>query len=112
MARFMSLNSAVAGSSSFAATDIFALLRTDSDVSADDGRSSVAFGAEFLATATCVLELLRGRLADFATGTEFLVLVAGSGTNAVAFGFAGTVPSKQICDPHRCKFAWVGAGMA
>src|SRR3982074_3829565 len=85
IARFMSPNSADAGSSIFAATEIFALFRTGSELSAGrlDAAASVLVGAcAVLARSARSPDLADDGVVGLATVARFAPAVAG-GPNAV-----------------------------
>src|ERR1700745_2003314 len=100
IARFMSLNSADAGFSIFAAIEIFALFRMGSDASSIRSDTE-AGGCSFLMRSVVLPDLAAAsRLPDFAAVTDFACAAAGFFAIAVDFGGIGGLTamlSKQPC---------------
>ena len=113
IARFMSLNSADAGSSIFAAIEIFALFKTGSDVSSIRSDTELVGGGAALMRSVVLRDLAAAsRSPGFAAVADFAFAVAGFFANAVGFGCIGgltAILSKQPCEVHSCKLACDGA---
>src|ERR1700692_1077278 len=111
VARFMSLNSADAGFSIFAAIEIFALFRTGSDASAirsDTEMLILVGGGAVLTRSVLRPDLAADRLPDFAATADFTF---GFLAKVVGFGCIGgltAIWSKQPCEGHSCKLACDG----